>query len=281
MTKRKRSDIAEAAIVLLTKDLEDFDEAILASLERRFRYVQNTHNFPPVNFSERMGRVLYQLLFELPAIETFLRSDMEIELQVFARPDVRIEVLRKSSKPGELGLPEKFERLLADRSLALSCGNNRPTLYIQTLKVTTDSDKKLARNAIYRGKAWLNLENCVGEIGISAVTSCEHTLFHKNVQTADYREFAELLQQPMFRPILELSKAASSRLEVSQGAFDGVVLGNTRSEASSSGVAPPRSVAQTRNQGMCSSVDDFSLLTENSDPASYTADNWTAKHSWK
>jgi len=134
-----------------------------------------------------LGRFLYELLDAYQTINDFFSAGTKSVLrQVLAQPDKRISILRKFSHPGSLTLSDKFERLHADRSLALSHSDGTVDGFVKSLKFTFTIDMKLVKDGIYRGKQWLKLENCVGEPGISAVVFCEHTLFKKQVQTKDF-----------------------------------------------------------------------------------------------
>lgn len=225
MGKRKRSHVEEAAIVLLTRDLNDLNIAILSVLEQRFRPERSETTTP----KGPLGEVLYELLFRLEDITAFFSSSTDVVPEIFQRPDRRIEVLRKSSKvkASELSLLQKYERFLADRSLALACGNTSVKDFVQSLTVTSEEDRKLARNGTYRGKGWQQLEDCVGEAGISAVAACEHTLFQKCVKTADFPTFAECLKNPLFAPILDVARTVTPILTDSQNAFDIAVRGGS------------------------------------------------------
>ena len=144
MAKRKRSEVEQAAIVLLTRNLVNVDHAVLCSLENRFKSARGVTDRSVLEaLPESLGRVVYQLLFRLRKIEAFFGGDMKQRLcQVLERPDRRIEVLRKSSKPGELSLSEKFERLLADRSLAISCRNVSPTVFLRYRRLEIPSHRQ-------------------------------------------------------------------------------------------------------------------------------------------
>jgi hypothetical protein len=147
---------------------------------------------------------------------------------VLAQPDKRILILRRFESSGVLTLADKFERLLADCSLALSHSSYKDgviavRVFVESLKLTRNTDKRLARSAIYCGKTLLELEHCVGEPRISAVVSCEHTQFHKQVQSKNIPELAEFFKHSTFVYILQLAKTVSPLLTESQLVFDEAV----------------------------------------------------------
>jgi len=269
MTKRKLSSTKDAAIYLLSEGLGAIDDNLLASIEetlqqeRRKRSslsvrlaIQGDGQFStsaietsllsspesptsgvvdkPLEISASIKRLLYQLLFARPEIEAFFEAGTEKVLSgVLARADARIEILRKTNIAQQFILSEKFERLLTDRSLALSHeqydnGNAKVNAFAASLKLTKVEDKKLAVSAIYRGKMWRTLEESVGEPGISAVMCCEHTLFKKGVRSKEIGKLAQCLKLTCFAPILGLAKKVRDTLEESQRAFDKSIGVNTQ-----------------------------------------------------
>lgn len=173
-----------------------------------------------------LGQFLYQLLFMLPEItEFFSGSTKEILGLVLARADGRIEILRKFGRPGELNLPDKLERFLADRSLALSHeryrnGEASIPVFAESLTLVKDEDKKLVISGTYRGKVWRTVEKHVGDSGISALFCCEHTLFMKGFRNDDAEKIAKYLELPIFKPILKLARDVSPMLQEMQQRFD-------------------------------------------------------------
>jgi hypothetical protein len=263
MGKRKRSSVEDAVIVLLTEGFDTIDHNLLAHIERKLRQSLNARRVVrddsqssasrtsattpatpatptmlattlPSCVSDALsetpsgplGQFLYQLLFTLPKItEFFSAGAKEILSQSLARADSRIEILKKFSRPGELTLSDKFERLLTERSLALSYeryhnGKGTVKAFAKSLRFTKNEDKSLAMQGIYRGKTWRNLENEVGESGMSAVACCEHTLFKKGVRADEMEKLAAYLKLSIFKPVLELAEKVSPLLEEVQRAFD-------------------------------------------------------------
>lgn len=267
MTKRKRDPTKDAVVTLLTHPLDNIASDLIDQIELKLRSERSKRsqgiasvigNPTTTSDSTEISRVfestalstdplsksvsepsepilqfLYDLRFSILDLEEFFSCDpSSLATQLRTRADIRVEVLQKYSKPGELSLQQRFQRFLADRSFALAYenyGGGRCPFpdFVASIRLEHEEDKKLVRDSYYRGKLWRALEASVGEIGISAVVSCQHTKFKKLVGMKGIGLFTEYLEWPAFDSIKTLARGATTFLNTAQSEFNNLIeIGN-------------------------------------------------------
>lgn len=241
----------DAAIVLLTTNLDAVNNGILQCLERVLKTERQSRNLkarrttnadaPSPNPSVvtrqsdlprgSLGTFLFYLLDSVPGIRDFLTS--EKATQVCVSVDRRISILHRHSgkRLTEMSANEreKLGNFLAVRSLALSHekylgGKIAITTFAKSLPGVTCEDEKLVVQGVVRGRAWRRLEKEVEVVGISAVACFESTRFIKGVPMDEITACAEFLRTPAFKPILDLAKEVTDSLHSWQRKFDESVV---------------------------------------------------------